>query len=664
MRKLGTAATIFGLCALAFTANTANAEYPIKSQNSSDSVPWKIKEIKSDEPITQESQAAKDKAEQQAIKQAEQDKEKAEKDKLQLQAQLANLQQEMLAVKLESLAERIKLLEGELTRDEAYSERIKRMADKIVNDARDAGKKTVSQKLKIDAFNIEISVYDLLAQFALQNKNWDLLGDQAAKLLATGGKLERLNRPNGKAQGVFWRLQAQLLDNQRSQQAISLAAASRTKPDSRNTTAYWQQKSISQIERTLTDLQRLDSEANPEGMSKGEIGQQIADIYKAVQLGLINLYAQAGLTTQASVMLEEMRIRWNDDPEFLSATTDVQAMAEQLGETLNFQIQTAKGKLWKPEDFTGKRKVIVFTNKELQTDSAWRETQTWLKKLWQKRQATGAQVLLVHTTTPDLNFPASAAGNTYPQASISLQPNDLLKSLGITSLPWIIVLNKENKIQAVGQSASIFLNQFPDIDKQPKTKPQFVPLQVGRKLNLSLNIANSVGWSSANHIGKTVVLILGDATRIKQFDKTISGALKSRNLTPDQIAQSLEAFRIAILVNDKEGDGIQFLPRTSKWVQTCIAAGPTSKALLQKLHVKALPTMIFVDPAGVVTYVGNDFSQLTTLISNLPLASKTQPTKPVPAKSQSSTKPQLAPASETPGPKLLKKPAALRKNTK
>ncbi|QQE10425.1 hypothetical protein JD969_13040 [Planctomycetota bacterium] len=631
-------------CAFTFASGINAEDKPTENKNAT----WNIKEIKSDARKKAEALAAKEKAAKEAetAKKAEEQKlkaakEQADRENEQLQAQIAKMQEEMVSLKLQQIKEKLQLIQGEIKRDEGVSDRVARMLDKIVIEAREAVKGTISQKQKVTALSIEVSVYDILARNTINTQKLEKAGEHISNLIASSRKLIKLNRPNGKVRGEFWQLQAQLMDNQRSQQMIQQRSAQLGKIDLRSTSAYWQNKSIQQIEQAAKQIEDIDAKTNGRPMNqnvRSDMGREIVEIHKVVKLGLLSLYAQSGQTQKSGILLDEIQLRWPDDQKVKQGVIDAEAMAEMFGEKLNFQIQTLSGKTWKPEDYPNKRKVIVFTDARMLAGKEWEEMRLWLYKISQKHNTTGAPVLQVVASEQNINIKNSLNVDSYHLAKIRLSENDIVGKLGITSLPWVIVLNQENKVQALGQSAGIFLNQFNDINK----KPEVDPITIGKQLNVKLSPLKGSGWNSTEHKNKVVLMYFATkAESKKQFSEALKPLIET--YSQPHLQKHLEIICVTPTNSSVQGEML-FSEDMKPW-NSCLISGYTAQELLAAIDVKTFPTLVIADKGGMVRYISKDIESLKHINKLIP------------------PKPQSKPASK-PSDNASKKPADQSKEKK
>ncbi len=266
---------------------------------------------------------------------------------------------------------------------------------------------------KLEANQLEMRAYNALAQSAQQADRPGEASLRVTQLRSAAQQTRQLQFDDAEAAGAFWLLQADLID------------LNRNTPD----LAQRQAGAIERLEAFL------DSPEAPPAMKTD------------VKLALLRLYEQAGRSEDAAALLLDLRRTLSSQDPRREQLHDARRVLDMLGEPIAVDVNTTRQQDWSLADQRGRPVLIHVYADAAPTSVALFEP---IGQLQQTLGEEGVSVLslAVNSSTADRD------DNAWPIAEVN-DEDAVLRTLGVRSLPWLVVVDADGKVAAVGQTGAV-----------------------------------------------------------------------------------------------------------------------------------------------------------------------------------------------------------------
>ena len=305
--------------------------------------------------------------------------------------------------------------------------------DVLVDLASRAGvlaRQPLGVQTQLAAGNLEMRAYNALAQSAQQANRPGEASLRIAQLRSSAQQIQQLSVEQAPAVGAFWLLQADLMD------------IARNHPD----LASRQTHSIAQLQKFLDDH-----------------GQ--SEMALPVKVALLRVALQAGQSDRVGVLwLELRRSLGRDDPQRVYLE-QARVVLELLGEPIELNLTTVEGQTWSLAQQRG-RPVLIHVYAPGHGPSL-----ALVESIEKMSQALGeARVSMLSLAVNQAG--ADGRDLSWPVVQLA-DDNPVWKTLGATALPWLVVVDADGKVAAVGQTAAV-LEQIESLappELAPATQP-------------------------------------------------------------------------------------------------------------------------------------------------------------------------------------------------
>ncbi|WP_432798887.1 hypothetical protein [Poriferisphaera sp. WC338] len=384
---------------------------------------------------------------QEALKDSSSTKSATAESKEKLRGKIARLQAQVTAMKLSGMGEAmVKLVhdDGTLRSDQGEVARadvakIGEQAGVIVKDDQ------VARDQRMQAAMLSVRAQYALARDVSQEKEDSSKQARRIGLLRSAARdMSKIGGRDVEAMARYWQLQAALLEK-----------------DAGATTTDKQGHAVYLMEMAASDLEKLVMDQAKENES---VGPMVAkDVLEQVQLGLLALYQQCGMTEKGMMLFEELRAGWGEDDMRLAGFGAMEVMGELLGEPLDVKVALdTTGRIWESTKHADKVQLLVVSEADdvvgdRLRDAAFEQVKAELGTQGMADLVVVRVVLDVEGKDDKITSMVDARWRRVMVRASGARAQQTLTEISAGSLPWVIVAEKGGKVRHVGQSESAVL---------------------------------------------------------------------------------------------------------------------------------------------------------------------------------------------------------------